>query len=46
VTTLPCSGAAVIVDGIHYYKCGTTWYSRGNQGGTVVYIVSGAPSGY
>ncbi|MDX2481977.1 MAG: DUF2092 domain-containing protein [Desulfuromusa sp.] len=46
VTTLPCTGTAVIVNGASYYSCGTTWYTRGNQGGTVVYMISSAPAGY
>jgi hypothetical protein len=47
VTTLPCTSTTIIASGsTTYYQCGTTWYSRGYQGGTVVYIVGGAPSGY
>ena len=47
VTTLPCTSTTIISSGsTTYYQCGTTWYSRGYQGGTVVYVVSGAPSGY
>jgi hypothetical protein len=46
VTTLPCAGTTVIVNGASYYQCGTTWYSRGYQSGTVVYIVGGPPPGY
>ena len=46
VATLPCSTTVVIVNGTSYYQCGTTWYSRGNQGGSVVYIVTSAPAGH
>jgi hypothetical protein len=47
VTTLPCTSTTVISSGsTTYYQCGTTWYSRGYQSGTVVYIVSDAPTGY
>jgi hypothetical protein len=46
VTTLPCSGATVIVNGAPYYQCGSTWYSSGYMSGTVVYTVSGPPPGY
>ena len=46
VTTLPCTGNVVIVNGASYYQCGTTWYNRGYQGGTVVYMVSGPPPGF
>ena len=47
VTTLPCAGTTVVVNGsTSYYQCGTTWYSRGYQSGTVVYISGGAPPGY
>jgi hypothetical protein len=46
VTTLPCNGTMVGINGINYYQCGNTWYSRGYQGGTVVYIVNSPPPGF
>lgn len=46
VATLPCSTTVVIVGGTSYYQCGSTWYSRGSQGGSVVYVVTSAPAGY
>jgi hypothetical protein len=46
VTTLPCSSTMVTVNGTSYYQCGTTWYSRGYQGNSVVYIVTIPPAGY
>jgi hypothetical protein len=46
VTTLPCTGNAVIINGVSYYQCGTTWYNRGYQGSTVVYMVTTPPPGF
>lgn len=45
VTYAPCS-TTVIIGGSTYYHCGSTWYSRGYEGGDVVYIVTSAPAGY
>jgi hypothetical protein len=45
VTYAPCS-TTVVVGGSTYYHCDSTWYSRGYQGGDVVYIVTSAPAGY
>lgn len=45
VTYAPCS-TTVVVGGSTYYHCSSTWYSRGYQGGEVVYIVTSAPAGY
>jgi hypothetical protein len=45
VTYAPCS-TTVVVDGSTYYHCDSTWYSRGFEGGDVVYIVTSAPAGY
>jgi hypothetical protein len=36
----------VLINGVSYYNCGGTWYSRGYQGGNVTYIVVNAPPGY
>lgn len=46
LTTLPCNAMAVTVNGVTYYQCGSTWYSRGYESNTVVYIVSNPPPGY
>lgn len=46
VETLPCDYATVVVNnGIQYYRCDSTWYRRGYEGGTVVYIVDSPPPG-
>lgn len=45
VTNVPCS-TTVIVNNVTYYHCESTWYSRGSQGGEVVYIITSAPAGY
>ncbi len=44
--SLTCGVQRIIVNGIVYYRCGGTWYRRGNQGGDIVYIVIKAPAGY
>jgi hypothetical protein len=43
---LTCPPATVYVGSITYYHCGPTWYTRGYQGGSVVYIVATTPAGY
>lgn len=45
VTSAPCN-TTVVVSGLTYYHCGSTWYSRGNEGGEVVYIIVSPPAGY
>jgi hypothetical protein len=45
VTSVPCR-TTVIVNNVTYYNCNSTWYSRGYEGGEVVYIVTSAPAGY
>lgn len=45
VTYAPCS-TTVVVNGSTYYHCSSTWYSRGYEGGSVVYVVTSAPAGY
>ena len=45
VYSVPCN-TTVIVGGTTYYHCSSTWYSRGYEGGSVVYIVTSAPGGY
>jgi hypothetical protein len=45
VTYVPCR-TTVIVNNMTYYNCDATWYSRGYEGGEVVYIITSAPAGY
>ena len=45
VYSVPCS-TTIIVGTITYYHCSSTWYSRGYEGGEVVYIITSAPAGY
>jgi hypothetical protein len=45
VYSVPCN-TTVIVGDVTYYNCGSTWYSRGYEGGEVVYIITSAPAGY
>jgi len=35
-----------VVNGVSYYNCGPTWYSRAYAGGNTTYVVVNAPSGY
>ena len=46
LVSLPCTTTAVVVNGVSYYKCGSTWYKRGYSGSQVVYIAVDAPPGY
>jgi hypothetical protein len=39
------SNTTVIVGGTTYYQCSSTWYTRGAEGGEVVYIITSAPAG-
>lgn len=43
IYAFPCGASPVIVGGSYYSQCGSTWYSRANQGGSAVYVVSGPP---
>jgi len=45
-TSLPCAGEAVVVDGVTYWQCGSTWYTRTFSGGDVTYVATRAPAGY
>jgi hypothetical protein len=45
ITYEPC-GTTVVVGNVVYYHCDSTWYSRGSEGGEVVYIFTTAPAGY
>ncbi len=46
LTTLPCAATVVTVNGVTYYQCGTTWYGRGYQSDTIVYLIIDPPPGY
>jgi hypothetical protein len=41
--SLPCTSTTVLVSGITYYYCGTTWYQPAYPGGNVTYIVVNPP---
>lgn len=43
---LPCTATTVVVSGVTYYQCGTTWYSQAYSGGDVTYVVVETPAGY
>ena len=44
--SLNCASTRVIVNGVAYYRCGTTWYNQGYQDGSVTYVIVTAPPGY
>ena len=44
--SLSCTSDIIIVSGITYYRCDSTWYRRAHQDGDVVYIVVVQPAGY
>src|SRR3546814_4300206 len=46
ITTLPCAPQVAVVNGISYYSCGTTWYSRTMAAGSVTYAIVNPPPGY
>jgi hypothetical protein len=46
ITVLPCSAPAVIVNGVSYYNCSSSWYQRGYAGSQVTYVIGGPPPGY
>jgi hypothetical protein len=35
-----------MVNGVRYYKCGSTWYNRVIDGTNVNYVIVSAPPGY
>jgi hypothetical protein len=41
-----CTTTTVLHSGVTYYRCGSNWYTRAYQGGTVSYVVVSAPPGY
>jgi hypothetical protein len=43
VHTLPPSCSTMIVNGIAYQQCGSTWYQPQFSGGTTTYVVVNAP---
>jgi hypothetical protein len=43
VTTIPCSATVVVKGSVTYCQCGTTWYTRGYQSDTVLYMVGPPP---
>jgi hypothetical protein len=43
VAGLPCSASPYAVNGISYYQCGSTWYTRSYVDGNVAYVVTGPP---
>ena len=45
VYSVPCR-TTILVGNVTYYHCSSTWYSRGYEGGEVVYIITSAPAGY
>jgi hypothetical protein len=46
VATLPCTAAAIQVQGVAFYQCGPSWYTRAYISGNVSYVVSTPPPGY
>jgi hypothetical protein len=46
VVTLSCTPTIVVSNGVTYYNCGSSWYTRGNVSGDVVYIIATVPAGY
>ena len=44
--SLSCASNTVVVGGVTYYQCGSTWYQRSYTGGNVTYIVVTAPAGH
>ena len=45
-TSTQCQLTEVVVNGVKYFKCGSTWYNRVMDGTNVSYIIVSAPSGY
>jgi hypothetical protein len=44
--TLPCTSTTVVVGGVTYYRCGSTWYNQAYSGSGVTYVVVNPPAGY
>ncbi len=45
-SALPCTPTSVVVGGVTYMQCGTTWYQPTYAGADVTYVVVKAPAGY
>ena len=43
LASLPCEAQITVANGVNYYQCGSTWYTRAYQGDAVVYVPSGPP---
>lgn len=43
LASLPCEARITVANGISYYQCDTTWYTRAYEGDNVVYVPSGPP---
>jgi hypothetical protein len=43
VAALPCSTDQVLVNGIHYSQCGSTWFTRSYVDGNVAHVVTNPP---
>ena len=46
VVVLPCSASVMMINGVTYYSCGTTYYTQVYSGGSVVYVPTAPPPGY
>ncbi len=46
IVHLPCTTSAVVVDGVSYYNCSSTWYKRVYSGSQVTYVAVNAPPGH
>ena len=46
VVVLPCSASVMMINGVTYYSCGTTYYTPVYSGGSVVYVPTAPPPGY
>ena len=44
VNSVPPSCSSVIVNGLAYQQCGSTWYQPQFSGGSQTYVVVGAPN--
>ena len=44
--SLQCASSTVVVNGVTYHNCGSSWYQRGYSSGSVTYIVVNAPAGH
>ncbi len=45
-SALPCTPTTVVVNGMSYSQCGSTWYQPAYSGGNVNYVVVNPPMGY